>query len=479
MYLKKIDPTPEQRKIFFLDPNKPVLLSGRAGSGKTTTAILRAAQLVSFYRRQGIKKPRVGFFVYNNTLKTYLETLAELELSSDNYGVWTLDYWCKRFLEDRGLLPESIASEDECKRSLREAIKAVGIGTRQPQLVNLGKEFLIEEVHYLLGRFGLDTARYIRSERVGRGANPEITGLMKRAIAEEIVPNYQLDLESRGIINWNLLHDRVLTYLRTGISIDRFDIMVVDEAQDLSALQIQIVLELISPQTKAITFIKDGTQRIYKANYIWDDVILSFDNRTQLELEKNYRNTRQIALAAASLMQSENEDNDISILDPEMIVSAGPEPVWARGRYSDQLAYLENRLSTIDIQNETVAILHIQNSSLVQLSARLTNSGYTCTVLQQDYIARYPTHGIFLSTLHSAKGLEFDHIFIIGYDDFFAPGPHSLSHRETSAHISAHRKLLYTAMSRARKALTITSSTDQYSRFLDEIDPWLLDIINL
>lgn len=479
MFLKKINPTPEQRKIFFLDPNRPILLSGRAGSGKTTTAILRAAQLVNFYKRQGLKKPRVGFFVYNNTLKTYLETLAELELNPDNYEVWTLDYWCKHFLEDKGLLPENIASESDCKHSLEEAIRSVGLGTRQPQLINLGNDFLIEEVHYLLGRFGLDTARYIDSDRIGRGTNPIITDSMKRAIAEEIVPNYQLNLESRHIINWNLLHDRVLTFLRAGILIDRFDIMVVDEAQDLCALQIQIMLELISPQTNAITFIKDGTQRIYKANYVWDDVAINFDNRTQLGLEKNYRNTRQIALVAASLMTAENEDIDISILDPDMTIFMGPEPVWARGRYSSQLAYLENQLAKIDIQNETFAILHIQNQSLGELFIRLINSGYACTMLQQDYMIRYPSHGIFLSTLHSAKGLEFDHIFIIGYDEFFAPGPRRLSHRETSAHISAHRKLLYTAISRARKTLTITSSIDQYSPFLDEIDAFLLDIINV
>ena len=109
MILNRIDPTPEQRKIFFLDPDKPVLLSGRAGSGKTTTAILRAAQLVHFYERQGLT-PRVAFFVFNNTLKTYLNTLAEVELQAGQYEVSTLDKWCRDFLEDHGLLPEEIAS---------------------------------------------------------------------------------------------------------------------------------------------------------------------------------------------------------------------------------------------------------------------------------------------------------------------------------------------------------------------------------
>ena len=137
MLLRRIEPTPEQRKIFFLGPNRPVLLSGRAGSGKTTTAILRAAQLVRFYERQGLK-PRVGFFVFNNTLKAYLNTLAEIELQPDQYEVWTLDHWCRNFLETRGLLSETIANDDECKACLQSAIRSVGLGTRQPQLVSLG-----------------------------------------------------------------------------------------------------------------------------------------------------------------------------------------------------------------------------------------------------------------------------------------------------------------------------------------------------
>ncbi|MFN6517682.1 MAG: hypothetical protein RMY29_024795 [Nostoc sp. CreGUA01] len=103
MFLKKINPTPEQRKIFFLNPDQPTLLSGRAGSGKTTTAILRAKQLINFFQRQGLE-PRVGFFVFNNTLKSYLQTLANIYLQEVNFEVWVIDKWCKNFLEARGLL---------------------------------------------------------------------------------------------------------------------------------------------------------------------------------------------------------------------------------------------------------------------------------------------------------------------------------------------------------------------------------------
>lgn len=475
MKLKRIYPTPEQRRIFFLPPCGPVLLSGRAGSGKTTSAILRAAQLVNFYQRQGAKKPRVGFFVFNNTLKNYLNTLAEVEIPSDQYEVWTLDKWCRDFLIDHGLLSEEIADDITCKRCLSRAISSIGLSSRHPQIVALGEEFLIEEVHYILGRFGLDTARYLASARKGRGENPIVDDEMKRAIAEELIPNYQLVLGTLGFIDWDQIRDRALSFLQAGTPFERYDVIVVDEAQDLCALQVKIALELVSRNTMALMFIRDSAQRIYKSDYIWDDVALNFDSTNQLNLSKNYRNTKQIALVAASLMRVE-QDDEIDILDPELTIASGSKPIWFRGKYSDQKAFLINQVKKIDQSIESVGILHVQNAAALELYKELLKARIKCSILRQDD-ALDATNGVYISTLHSAKGLEFDHVFIMGYDDFFAPGAMSLKHRVTSAHLSAHRKLLYMAISRARKTLAITSSTDQYSRFLSDVETTLWELM--
>jgi len=480
MFLKKIKPTPEQRKVFFLEPNCPVLLSGRAGSGKTTTAILRTAQLVNFYKRQGFLELKVGIFVFNNTLRNYLETLASITLDKVDYEVCVVDTWCHRFLITNGLLLYNIADEHTCKSCLNEAIKQAGLGSRHPEIIRFGYDFLIEEVNYLLGRFGLDLVKYIESERIGRGSCPEIYSSTKRAIAEELVPAYQLLLQELYYMDWNQLREQTLLYMRAGVEYDKYDILVVDEAQDLSALQIQILLELISPDTNAITFIRDTTQRIYKNNYIWNDINLTFNINSKLDLNKNYRNTKEIASVAADLMKSASPDeNDINILEPDLAETSGLKPTWIRGRYKDQVRYLLKQLNNINTNSDYVGILHVQAASVTGLAESIRQSGHDCFILRDEDNLNNTLGGIYISTLHSAKGLEFDHVFIIGYDDFFAPGPHSLSHRLTSAHLSAHRKLLYTAITRARKTLTITSSINKYSPFLKEININLLNVINL
>lgn len=480
MFLKQVNPTPEQRKIFFLNPDQPILLSGRAGSGKTTTAILRAKQLINFYTRQGIE-PRVGFFVFNNTLKNYLETLANIYLQGVNFEVWVIDKWCKNFLETRGLLNNIIADESVCKFCLEQAIRAIKLSSKYPQLIKLGYDFLVEEINYLLGRFGLDTMSYIESERIGRGSNPNIDNQTKRLIAEELVPAYQLALQQFNYIDWNYLREQVFSFMQAGAEYEKYNILVVDEAQDLSALQIKILLDLTSSDTNSITFIRDTTQRIYKNNYIWDDINLTFGIGSKLDLQKNYRNTREIAMVAASLMQSAlNHENDIDILDPDLTETSGLKPIWVRGRYTNQQQYLLNTLGNIDISTESAGILHIRMSDVNELAGKLWSLGYdNCFLLRDEDNLKDTSGGVYVSTLHSAKGLEFDHVFIMGYDDFFAPGPNSLSHRSTSAHLSAHRKLLYTAITRARKTLTITSSINEYSRFLKEIDTNLLHTIRV
>ena len=87
-----------------------------------------------------------------------------------------------------------------------------------------------------------------------------------------------------------------------------------------------------------------------------------------------------------------------------------------------------------------------------------------------------------MMTLHAAKGLEFEHVFITGLDEMLLP--HSRS-RDNEEDLAEERRLLYVGMTRAKKKLTMTRAARRrspygsyedtlQSRFLDDLPAALL-----
>ena len=82
-----------------------------------------------------------------------------------------------------------------------------------------------------------------------------------------------------------------------------------------------------------------------------------------------------------------------------------------------------------------------------------------------------------LMTVHAAKGLEFDAVFIVGLEEHLFPSDMS---GDDERQIEEERRLLYVAMTRARKHLTLLFATSRFkygsvdfcspSRFLKDID---------
>jgi len=88
-----------------------------------------------------------------------------------------------------------------------------------------------------------------------------------------------------------------------------------------------------------------------------------------------------------------------------------------------------------------------------------------------------------LMTLHSAKGLEFETVFIVGVEEDLCP---HLRAAENEADLEEERRLLYVGMTRARQRLILSRAgtrfqfgqarTTEPSRFLQEIPATLLRV---
>jgi DNA helicase-2/ATP-dependent DNA helicase PcrA len=81
-----------------------------------------------------------------------------------------------------------------------------------------------------------------------------------------------------------------------------------------------------------------------------------------------------------------------------------------------------------------------------------------------------------MMTMHSAKGLEFPHVFLVGFEDGLFPGMRAIGDAEE---MEEERRLCYVAITRAKQTLTISHAQQRMlygrtsaalpSRFLKEI----------
>ena len=161
--LTNVIPTPEQALVIDDDAPDFWLIRGAAGSGKTTTALLRLKFLVRYWRDRredlGLTGPvRVLVLTFNRTLRGYIDELArqqiqagpEVDLEVSTFGGWS-----------QGLLGRVILEHGPRDARLRSLA-----GASFPWSM----EFLASEVDYVLGRLlPADRQEYVTAERTGRG----------------------------------------------------------------------------------------------------------------------------------------------------------------------------------------------------------------------------------------------------------------------------------------------------------------------
>ena len=154
---------------------------------------------------------------------------------------------------------------------------------------------------------------------------------------------------------------------------------------------------------------------------------------------------------------------------------------------SGYMAMLKDRNSPEDVAR-------IENlQELTRAVAESTDAGESFTdfldaaALVSDADSFEGKPGVTLITLHSTKGLEFDHVFLTGMEENICP--HSRSVNEEKG-VEEERRLVYVGMTRARKTLTLTRAVyrrvfgneqqlraSEPSRFLAEIPSELVDTV--
>ena len=453
-HLGRIKASPEQLKLFSANQTGAELIKGAAGSGKTTTALLRLTSLANMMRarkdRIGDESPvRVLLLTFNRTLSGYVKALAEAQVvdSSHQIEICTFAKWSKDSLENIGLGP-NLQPKNASGLLQRLALK----------VPDLEVDYVVQEVEYLLGRFEPEKIEdYIRVERSGRGAQPRVDGALRRKLLDEVAYPYLAKLDKNGWVDWN----RLAIKMSREVPNLQYDIAVVDESQDFSANEIRAISHHLADY-HSITFVIDTAQRIYARGFSWVEAGINVTGNRSHGLHENHRNTKEIAAFASGILKGLTVDSDGVLPDLKAATSTGPLPIVLTGKYSQQLAWaLDYIKSHVDLTSETVAFLKPEGGQWFrEVRNGLSSAGIGFVEMQQN--SKWPEgrENVAISTFHSAKGLEYDHVIILGFNQENT----RFGDEDRTDQMQVLRRLLAVAVARARKQVIVGYKPGEESR---------------
>lgn len=448
---------PTQRKLAYRDYNGPVRVTGGPGTGKTVTALHRAACLAA----QG---HRVLFATFTRTLRDNLEeNLIKLAGRGvlDKVDVLTVDSLARRVLQAAADDPARIRrikpigdSTSETHEYWREAAATAERGW-QPSFL------AAEWTQVILGRDIRDRQAYFTVSRAGRGQR--LTRL-DRAELWDIFQRFESILDSQD----RMTYTQIAALAAAAPPGDRYDDVVVDEVQDLNLAQ----LRLLRNTAPGMFLVGDSHQRIYGARFTLSSVGIETRGRSR-RLTVNYRTSREIlrcCLGIVSGASFDDLDGDNDTVDGYRSEFTGPDPALHGYATSAEefaaLALTVKGWQQDGITAEDICVVTRTGSSRGQAGSVLRNAGITTAMIIGDTTSD-DEPGVRVMTMHRAKGLEFRAIAVVGASDDNIPYAQAIPADEADARpfIEQERCLLYVACSRARERLAVTW-TGTPSRFL-------------
>ena len=239
-----------------------------------------------------------------------------------------------------------------------------------------------------------------------------------------------------------------------------FEFFSVDEYQDVNPLQ-QNLLDLWLGANENICVVGDIAQTIYsfagaKAKYL-EEFPHKYPNAAIFRLNRNYRSSFEIVDFANSLLaQMPSSKSSVGSLFP---TRAKNEVVKIKSLSNDfeEAKMITQEISQLlenGVEPKNIAVLSRVNAQLELLASQLESENiefYMQTNERYSLKSRLEPK-ITLASIHATKGLEWDHVFVLGVSDGYLP----FIQAETQDEINEELRLLYVATTRAKENLYLS-----------------------
>ncbi len=223
----------------------------------------------------------------------------------------------------------------------------------------------------------------------------------------------------------------------------------------------------------------DEVRRLARANALslWEAAMLATQENS---LAARARNALATFLSLVGQLHAETGEMELAERIDHVLMRSGLREHWAKESRSglDSESRTENLDELVSVASRFTRPDDEDSQGMTELVAFLAYASLEAGEGQ----AQAGEEGVQLMTLHSAKGLEFPIVFLVGLEDGLFPSARSL---EESGRLEEERRLAYVGITRARQKLVLCYAEsrrihgqDNYnvpSRFLREIPRELLN----
>jgi DNA helicase-4 len=275
----------------------------------------------------------------------------------------------------------------------------------------------------------------------------------------------------KSYIDFNDMIIKAVSLLKTQPDINAkiqnsYKYILVDEFQDVNNIQVQLIKQMLTPQTQLFC-VGDDWQSIYGFRGSEVDYIVNFENHFNkseiIKLNLNYRSTDFIVDASNEVIKH----NKFQV-NKEIKASRKSDKrinIFAANSETDELDYFVDEINQLlknGYQNDDILVLYRRSKMFF------------------PYFQRIRKEGLFIKgkTIHASKGLEARAVFIIGLTEGSGGFPdiwlddrvfQVIKKVKHDMLLEEERRLFYVALTRAKDELFLITRKGNESSFLDEI----------
>ncbi|MFT5431884.1 MAG: DNA helicase-2/ATP-dependent DNA helicase PcrA [Myxococcota bacterium] len=441
---------PEQFKLITKPEPGIVAIQGSAGSGKTTVALHRVAYL-AFQDPHRFAGSRGLVVVFSLSLARYIEQVLPA-LGVEGVQVRTFEDWAGRMRQ--ALYPRLVKRYSEDTPVLVSRFKM-----HSALIPMLDDGFIENDRMSVVGLFDeLFTNRSWIRDGLARHAPGVFTENQQDQIYRWCADQFNIRDAGGGMRDYEVPQfdredDTIFLYLhqliegaltgKKGRPI-RYSQLVVDEAQDLSPIELKVLLATVD-HNGAVTLAGDTAQRVMEDNDFqdWQQVLSAIgQDDVQLSgLKVAYRSTAEIMDLAHHVL------GPLAPKEPALAPRHGVAPQLFRFRSrGEELTFLSDALRDLQIAEP--------HASVAILSAKPWHAAEAWSVLSRgelDNLSWVQNHdfsfrpGIEITDVKMAKGLEFDYVVLLDVDaDTYPPNSNSRHILHVGITRAAHQLWLLT-----------------------------------